>query len=85
MGEKRFGCASAEEIASKIQQIHSKSTIKSNHKAERALRCYLKSRGESERFEDLTNRQLDELLSHFYINIRQQNGEKYKSSSLENK
>ena len=52
-------------------------------KAARALRKYLKSTGENENIEALLKKLLDELLSHFSINVRKVNGKKYKVSSLE--
>ena len=80
---KRFGNASNVEIQQKIENIQSKSTQKANLKAARVLRAYLQSRGEPTDFESFDNNTLDLMLSHFYINVRQGNGEKYKTSSLE--
>ena len=82
--EKRFGNASIDEIRMKRENISAKATKKSNLKAAWALREYLKSREENENFEALPKNLLDELLSHFSINVRKDNGEKYKVSSLEN-
>ena len=82
--DSRFGTAGKEEILVKRDQIHAKATQKANMKAVRSLREYLKSRNEPTEFENLNNGELDELLSHFYINARRINGEKYKISSLEN-
>ena len=80
---KRFGNASNKEIQEMIENIQSKSTQKANLKAARVLRAYLQSRGEPTGFESFDNNTLNLMLSHFYINVRQGNGEKYKTSSLE--
>ena len=82
--EKRFGNATTDEIREKRDNICAKATKKSNAKAARILRDYLKFRGEPENFETFSTNRLDDVLSHFYINVRRADGEKYKASSLEN-
>ena len=84
MAEKRFGDANAEEIQQQRENIQGRSTQKANLKASRTLKAYLRSRGENDNFETLLNADLNEVLTHFYINVRRVNGEKYKTSSLEN-
>jgi hypothetical protein len=68
--EKRFGNATTDEIREKRDNICAKATKKSNEKAARILRDYLKFRGEPENFEEFSTNRLDDVLSHFYINVR---------------
>ena len=79
MAENRFGDANAIEIQRQRDNIHARSTQKTNLKAARALRAYLRSRGENIDFEHFSNGKLNELLCHFYIKVRKVNGEKYKA------
>ena len=81
---QRFGSATIDEIRQKRENISAKATKKSNAKAARALRDYLKFRGKPENFEAVSKDCLNEVLSHFYINVRKMDGGKCKVSSLEN-
>ena len=46
------------------------------------LRSYLKARNIPENFEQLTNEEFDEHLGNFYVEVRQENGERYQKTSF---
>ncbi|XP_071181348.1 uncharacterized protein [Mytilus edulis] len=84
MATKRFASLTADEIEKKKMLINSKETIKSNQKAVRLLKAYLKATDEDEQFEEYNSGKLNEVLGHFYMNARKQDGEHYKATSFEN-
>jgi hypothetical protein len=43
---------------------------------------YLKAKNMPETFENSTNEELDDIVGIFYVEIRQENGDKYQRSSL---
>ncbi|XP_076079992.1 uncharacterized protein KIAA1958-like [Mytilus galloprovincialis] len=84
MATKRFASLTADEIEKKKMLINSKETIKSNQKAATLLKAYLKATDEDEQFEEYNSGKLNEVLGHFYMNARKQDGEHYKATSFEN-
>ncbi|KAK3107462.1 hypothetical protein FSP39_015114 [Pinctada imbricata] len=83
MAAKRFKVSTIEEIDAKKLLINSKETVRSNNKAANMLKAYLREVEQSESFEEFTCEQLNEVLSHFYLDARRENGEMYKANSLE--
>ena len=81
---ERFGNASLEDISSKQQNIHAKTTLKANKKAANALKEYCKAKGMNGDIENYDKESLNKLLTHYYIDARKSTGEKYRVSSLEN-
>ena len=84
MNQTRFASATKEEIKEKKSNINSKNTLKSNKSAAKILQDYLIEKKMDAEFEKLDKNQLNDILVHFYVNVRKGNGEKYKLSSLEN-
>lgn len=80
----RFGIATEEEIIVKKANINAKNTLKSNKKSAKQLRDYLVEKKMNTKFETMSDKELNDVLAHFYINTRRINGEKYKVSSIEN-
>ncbi|KAK3102823.1 hypothetical protein FSP39_014200 [Pinctada imbricata] len=83
-GQERFAPRSEEDISRVRTELHSKNTIRSNKKAATILRAYLIEKSQNSNFEEFDTVQLNEVLSHFYMDLRKANGEKYKVTSLEN-
>ena len=79
MATKRFASLAADEIEKKKMLINAKETMKSNQKAARKLKAYLKEAGQDENFEEF-----DVVLGHFYMNARKQDGDHYKATSIAN-
>ena len=46
------------------------------------FRSYLKARNVPEHFEQLTNEELDEHIGNFYVEVGQENGERYQKTSF---
>ena len=84
MAAKRFASLAADEIEKKKMLINAKETMKSNQKAARTLKAYLKEAGQDENFEEFDVVKLNEELEHFYMNARKQDGDHYKATSFEN-
>ena len=80
----RFASVSYEELNEKRKNINSKNTIAANVKAAKMLRDYLLEKDMDPKFEQSTNKDLNNVLVFFYVNARKINGEKYKVTSLEN-
>lgn len=57
--------------------MNAKETLKSNKKAARTLKAYLKEVGQDAVM-------LNVVFGHFYMNARKQDGEHYKATSFEN-
>lgn len=64
--------------------MNSSNTIKSNNKTANLLRKYLKEKGKDSNFESFDLVQLNEVLIHFYIDAQKPDGEKHKTTSLQN-
>jgi hypothetical protein len=58
--------------------------MKSNQKAARTLKAYLKEAHQEEKFEEFDVVKLNEVLGHCYLNARKQDGDHYKATSFEN-
>jgi hypothetical protein len=64
--------------------INAKEIMKSNQKAAGTLKAYFKEAGQDENFEEFDVVTLNEVLGHFYMNARKQDGDHYKAISFEN-
>jgi hypothetical protein len=84
MAIKRFASLAADEIEKKKMLINAKETMKSNQKAARTLKAYLKEAHQEEKFEEFDVVKLNEVLGHCYLNARKQDGDHYKATSFEN-
>ncbi len=82
MSFSRLATASRQEIDALNDEKDSKNTKRAITHAVKTLRDYCISRGASPQFEDLSKADLDELLESFYMNLRKQDGELYKSSAF---
>ena len=74
----------ADEIEKKKLLINSKETVRSNQKAARLLKAYLGETNQDQNFEQFDAVRMNEVLSHFYMNARKQDGEFYKATTFEN-
>lgn len=81
---KRFAQTTVEEVQQKRFKVNSSNTIKCNNKAANVLREYLKEKGQDSNLESFDVVQLNEILGQFYIDAWKPDGEKYKTTSLEN-
>ena len=84
MATKRFPSLDADEIEKKKLLINSKETVRSNQKAARLLKAYLGEINQDQNFEQFDAVCMNEVLSHFYMNARKQDGEFYKATTFEN-
>ena len=80
--QKRFASVTKEEYEEILRNKDSEATRKSTEKAVKLLRTYLHEKGQSEEFEKLTKAELDSVLCLFYVEIRKQDGDYYKTASL---
>jgi hypothetical protein len=61
-------------------RVHdAENTIRANKKCANILREYLKENKQNSEFETFDRVRLNETLSHFYVDIRKPNGQKYKA------
>ena len=84
MATKQFASLAVDEIGKKKMLIKAKETMKRNQKAARTLKAYLKEADQDENLEEFDAAKLNEVLGHFYMNARKQDGEHYKATSFEN-
>ena len=80
---KRFAESTEEEISEKRRKLNAGTTLKSNKSAAKILKDYLVQKGQDENFENLDDVSLDEVLGHFYLDLRKSDGTYYKANSLE--
>ena len=79
----RFASLNADELEEKKKLINSKETIKCNAKSARVLKAYLREKKQDENFEEFDAVRLNEILIHFYLSARKQDGKHYKATSFE--
>ncbi|KAJ8311438.1 hypothetical protein KUTeg_010793 [Tegillarca granosa] len=65
-----------------LNDSDAKNTRRATLSAVRTFKAYLEEKGLIENFETLPKSELDQILSQFYREARQENGEKYRKSSL---
>lgn len=78
-----FVLSTAEEKQGKRLKLNSSKTLQENKGAAKVFKEYLKVKGENENFQDFDNVKLDEMLGHFYMDLRREDGSHYKVNSLE--
>ena len=80
--KKRFATLDSTDIDKLLEGKDSASTKRATQTGVRIFRSYLKEKCLPTDFENLSHIDLDSILSTFYAEARQENGELYKSSSL---
>ena len=81
--KRRFASVSEAELNEKRRYLVPPKTEKSNNSAANILRDFLKEKDKDTHFEQLSKKELDEVLASFYINARTKDGNLYKKTSLE--
>ena len=79
----RFSNLSSQEKAAKIEEKDSKNTRKANDRAVKLFHTYLIEEGEDKKIESMTKEELNKYLSDFYLQVKKENGELYKSNTLD--
>ena len=79
----RFANLSSQEKRTKIEEKYSKNTRKANDRAVKLFHTYLIEKGEDRKIESMTKEELNKYLSDFYLEVRKENGELYKSNTLD--
>ena len=82
MAGNRFATVNDDEMQRILVEKDAINTRKSTVSGEKLFRSYLREREQSEDFENFNTASLDKILCKFYVEVRQENGEKYKKSSL---
>lgn len=71
-----------EQLQEKREDLKNKNTIKANKKADKVFSMWLRLRGIHTDYWDLSVSELDDILCKFYFEVRTEEGERYKTSSL---
>ena len=77
----RFASHSEGEMK-KMENIYRKNTRKANESCQRMIEEYMGEKGVEGRFVELEKQQMNDLLSKFYLDARDNNGEVYHSNTL---
>ena len=80
----RFAISSSQEKSTKIEEKDSKNTRTANDRALKLFYTYLIEKGENKKIESMTKEELNKYLSDFYLEVRKENGELYKSNNMLN-
>ena len=83
MATPRFACYSDADIEAKKSDVTPKTTKNSNETSAKTFRAYLSEKKLDTNFETCTIERLSEILTHFYLDVRTQEGKIYKANSLE--
>lgn len=78
----RFATIDEDEFRQILEGKDAKSTQRSTKFAVKTFREYLKSKNLQESFEDFSNEDLDKILCKYYVEVRQENGQKYQKTSF---
>ena len=78
----RFATGDEAEFRRILIEKDAKNTRRATNGAVKIFRTYLKAKNMPEMFENFTNEEFDDIVDKFYVEIRQQNGDKYQRSSL---
>ena len=82
-GQKsRFATINEEQLNKILTEKDAKNTKRATDSSIRTFKSYLREKNYDEDFEDLPNEQIDAILKKFYSEVRTENGELYKKSSL---
>jgi hypothetical protein len=79
---KRFATVDEDEFQRILKEKDSVNTRRVTNSAVRTLQAYLREKGQTENFEDLSKTDLYMVLNKFYTEARQENGQMYKKSSM---
>lgn len=79
---ERFVFLNNEDLKKKRDDLQEKNTIKADKKAEKTFVNWLIQRGEPADYAALPNKELDALLCKYWFEVRTEEGEFYKTSSL---
>ena len=79
----RFVNLSSQEKRTKIEEKDFKNTRKANDRAVKLFHTYLIEKGEDKKIESMTEEELNKYLSNFYLEVRKENEELYKSNTLD--
>ena len=83
MTERKFASLETEEINAIMDNLDSKNTKRQTITSVRMFRQYLNGKKLSTEFESFDIEQLDDLLSKFYLEMRNKDGEMYKKSTMQ--
>ena len=75
---KRFATVDEDEFQRILKEKDSLNTKRATNSAVRTLQSYLREKGQTKNFEDLSKTDLYMILNKFYTEARQENGQKYK-------
>ena len=78
----RFATADDAELRRILNEKDAKNTRRATNGAVKIFRTYLRAKNMPETFENFTNEELDDIVGKFYVEVRQENGDKYQRSSL---
>ena len=78
----RFATVDEAEFRRILIEKDAKNTRRATNGAVKIFRTYLKAKHMPETFENFTNEKLDDIVGKFYVEVRQENGDKYQRSSL---
>ena len=79
---KIFPTIDESELKRILEEKDSKNTRRATNGAAKSFRSYLKARNAAENIEQLTGEEFDEHLGKFYVEVRQENGERYQKTSF---
>jgi hypothetical protein len=65
-----------------LREKDANNTRRATNGAVKIFRTYLKAKNMPETFENFTNEEFDDIVGKFYVEVRQENGDKYQRSSL---
>ena len=80
----RFASTTPARLLAIKENVNARNIQKANERACSLLKSYLKEKEMSSSFWLYSKKELNEVLLHFYVNVRQVHGQKYKVSSFEN-
>ena len=78
----QFALTAAAELVAIKENVNARNTWRANERACSLLKSYLKEKEMPSSFWLYSKKELNKVLVHFYVNVRQVNGQKYKVSSF---
>jgi hypothetical protein len=79
---KRFATVDEDEFQRILKENDSVNTRRATNSAVRTLQAYLREKGQTKNFENLSKTDLYMILNKFYTEARQENGQMYKKPSM---
>ena len=83
MATPRFACHSDADIEANKSDVTPKTTKNSNETSAKRFCAYLSEKKMDTNFETCTIERLSVILTHFYLDVRTQEGKMYKANSLQ--